>query len=86
MKPPTLAIVSILVLLFSQAGGPQAALRSCLVVAEGDRAAERWAGSATECATRLSPASTYKIPHALIGLETGVVTRSSRNGIRTIRC
>jgi beta-lactamase class D len=77
MKPPTLAIVSILVLLFSQAGGPQAALRSCLVVAEGDRAAERWAGSATECATRLSPASTYKIPHALIGLETGVVTATT---------
>lgn len=27
-----------------------------------------------ECATRLSPASTFKIPHALVALETGVVT------------
>ena len=26
-----------------------------------------------ECATRLSPASTFKIPHALVALETGVV-------------
>jgi beta-lactamase class D len=35
---------------------------------------DRWAGTAEECATRLSPASTYKIPHALIGLETKTVT------------
>jgi len=34
-------------------------------------------GSAADCATRLSPASTYKIPHALIGLETGVITTST---------
>jgi beta-lactamase class D len=27
-----------------------------------------------DCGVRLSPASTYKIPHALIALETGVVT------------
>jgi beta-lactamase class D len=25
----------------------------------------------------LSPASTYKIPHALIGLETGVITEDT---------
>lgn len=29
------------------------------------------------CATRLSPASTFKIPHALVALETGVVTPDS---------
>lgn len=29
------------------------------------------------CTTRLAPASTYKIPHALIALETGVVTTAS---------
>jgi beta-lactamase class D len=40
-------------------------------------AAHRWSGSAADCATRLSPASTYKIPHALIGLETGVITEST---------
>jgi beta-lactamase class D len=46
--------------------------RSCLVVNDSG-ATHRWVGSAADCATRLSPASTYKIPHALIGLETGVV-------------
>ena len=30
-----------------------------------------------DCAVRLSPASTYKIPHALIALETGVITPDS---------
>ena len=34
-------------------------------------------GSADECKTRLSPASTYKIPHALIGLETGVISEKT---------
>jgi len=29
---------------------------------------------ATECAVKSAPASTFKIPHALIALETGVVT------------
>jgi beta-lactamase class D len=29
------------------------------------------------CATRLPPASTFKIPHALVALETGVVTATS---------
>ena len=40
-------------------------------------APQRWNGTAADCATRLSPASTYKIPHALIGLETGVITTST---------
>jgi beta-lactamase class D len=30
-----------------------------------------------DCATRLSPASTFKIPHALVALETGVVATNS---------
>ncbi len=30
-----------------------------------------------DCSTRLSPASTFKIPHALVALETGVVTVDS---------
>ena len=46
--------------------------RSCVVM-------QPLTGSATaqqigECSMRLSPASTYKIPHALIALETGAVT------------
>jgi beta-lactamase class D len=56
------------------AQGP--AVRSCVVVIDGG-SVQRWKGSAADCATRLSPASTYKIPHALIGLETGVVTEST---------
>jgi beta-lactamase class D len=50
--------------------------RSCVVVIDAGKP-DRWAGSAEECATRLSPASTYKIPHALIGLETKTVTATT---------
>ena len=50
---------------------------SCVVVSENGGPVERWLGSAAECATRLSPASTYKIPHALIGLETGAITETT---------
>ncbi len=35
---------------------------------------ETWRSDAAACATRLSPASTFKILHALVALETGVVT------------
>ena len=49
---------------------------SCVVVIDGG-VTYRWNGSVAECATRLSPASTYKIPHALIGLETGVITETT---------
>jgi beta-lactamase class D len=49
---------------------------SCVVVFDAGKA-QRWVGTPAECATRLSPASTYKIPHALIGLETGVVTETT---------
>ena len=46
----------------------------CVVVSDDGAPPQRWSGPAADCATRLSPASTYKIPHALIGLETGAVT------------
>lgn len=49
---------------------------SCVVVIEAG-VVQRWNGSAADCATRLSPASTFKIPHALIGLETGVITATT---------
>lgn len=55
----------------------QPARHSCVVVSDTGGAPQRWHGTATDCATRLSPASTYKIPHALIGLETGVITEST---------
>ena len=51
--------------------------RSCVLVSDAGGKTERWVGSAADCATRLSPASTYKIPHALIGLETGVITETT---------
>lgn len=47
------------------------------VLADDGSGVQRLAGSASECATRLSPASTYKIPHALIGLETGVIAETT---------
>ena len=61
----------------SAAGGvltahAQPAPRSCVVIQQ--LGADRPLVSRGECATRLSPASTFKIPHALVALETGVVT------------
>ena len=55
----------------------QTAVRSCVIVIDNGGAPQRWNGSAADCATRLSPASTYKIPHALVGLETGAVTATT---------
>lgn len=55
----------------------QTARHSCVVVSDTGGAPQRWNGTAADCAARLSPASTYKIPHALIGLETGVITTST---------
>jgi beta-lactamase class D len=47
--------------------------QSCVVIHELN--AERPLVTKGEaCTTRLSPASTFKIPHALVALETGVVT------------
>jgi beta-lactamase class D len=67
-------LLAILIVIVPTAAHSQSPVHSCVVVSDNGGAPQRWAGSAAECATRLSPASTYKIPHALIGLETGVVT------------
>jgi beta-lactamase class D len=50
---------------------------SCVVVSDNGGPSQRWIGTVADCATRLSPASTYKIPHALIGLETGAITETT---------
>jgi beta-lactamase class D len=55
----------------------QSQVHSCVVVSDDGGLPQRWNGLAADCATRLSPASTYKIPHALIGLETGAVTETA---------
>ena len=58
------------------ASQPPATVESCVVVL--DVAAGRITRSREpNCATRLPPASTFKIPHALLSLETGVVTATS---------
>ena len=72
-----LIVLVILLAVDRQGAFAQAAVRSCVVVSDNGGAPQRWHGSAVECATRLSPASTYKIPHALIGLETGAVTATT---------
>jgi beta-lactamase class D len=45
----------------------------CVVIYDA-QAKMTWRSDAAACTTRLSPASTFKIPHALVALETGVVT------------
>ncbi len=51
-------------------------LRTCVVI--HDVTSNRTDRSdAAECTGRLPPASTFKIPHALLALETGVVTAES---------
>lgn len=50
-----------------------AGMRGCFVVHDV-RADRTLRVNAARCARRLPPASTFKIPNALIGLETGVVT------------
>jgi beta-lactamase class D len=51
---------------------PQPSVRRCVVIVD-EKTGSAWRSDATACATRLSPASTFKIPHALVALETGVV-------------
>jgi beta-lactamase class D len=48
---------------------------TCTLIQERD--AEKSLIERGDCAARLSPASTFKIPHALVALETGVVTTTS---------
>jgi len=50
---------------------------SCVVILETIPGKTPWRSDAKACATRLPPASTFKIPHALVGLETGVITAST---------
>ena len=72
---PALGILLVLVA-WAPGATAQTLARSCMVVING-ATVERWVGSAADCATRLSPASTYKVPHALIGLETGVISETT---------
>src|SRR5262249_36589634 len=55
------------------AAGPAVADGEGVIVVPLDGSSEPVAGGA-ECDRRTLPASTFKIPHALIALDTGVVT------------
>jgi beta-lactamase class D len=57
----------------ADAAAPRASTHSCVVIADSV-SSNVWRSNPEACATRLSPASTFKVPHALVGLETGVVT------------
>ncbi|MBA2302144.1 MAG: prolyl oligopeptidase family serine peptidase, partial [Acidobacteria bacterium] len=64
--------------------GPQLAIQrqsvgkgECVVVAPLKGGAETAFGGDEECDRRTLPASTFKIPHALIALQTGVVTETT---------
>jgi beta-lactamase class D len=66
------AVMLVLALLDSTGTAAQT-LHECVVLYDVSAKAT-WQSDADECATQLSPASTFKIPHALVALETGVVT------------
>ena len=71
-----LAFMGLLTFSMAAVGAQQGPPTVCVLINETGTP-ERLLGTATDCATRLSPASTYKIPHALVGLETGVITEST---------
>jgi beta-lactamase class D len=64
-------VVGILLLAVAPAAS-QSLAHSCVVIQQA--AEDQPLVRRGECETRLSPASTFKIPHALVALETGVVT------------
>jgi beta-lactamase class D len=53
--------------------GARQAEGECVVIYDEARDTV-WRSDPGRCASRLSPASTFKVPHALIALETGVIT------------
>jgi len=66
-------VLGLALLLASFAPPPASPDGTCVIVAPLGGGAERTIGG-EECDRRTLPASTFKIPHALIALDTGVVT------------
>jgi len=66
----------LLVSLGAAAAEPELAVGECVVVQALDGAEERVFGG-DECERRTLPASTFKVPHALIALDTGVLSAST---------
>src|SRR5262245_16557058 len=75
MIPNAVAISTIALFLSTVAAGapPSAAPGECFILAPLGGGPETVAGGA-ECDRRTLPASTFKVPHALIALDTGVIT------------
>lgn len=72
------------------AGGPAPSIGraqdtyTCVVIRD-EATGTVWRSDPRQCSTRLSPASTFKIPHALVALETGVIgpdTMEKWDGVR----
>ena len=66
----------LLALSIGAAAPPAMAAGECVVVAAVEGSMERAFGG-DECDRRTLPASTFKVPHALIALDTGVVTETT---------
>ena len=73
----TLGILLCAACLFPASSRAQTSAQSCVVILEQAPGKTPWRSDEKACATRLAPASTFKIPHALVGLETGVITPST---------
>ena len=69
----TTALVVIVVLAFSATARADG---QCVVIYDVEKRTT-WRSADGPCASRLSPASTFKIPHALIALETGAIKADS---------
>jgi beta-lactamase class D len=69
----TLCGASLLLLNGAGAAPAPAPPHHCMVIRD-QQAGTTWRSDEAACATRLAPASTFKIPHALVALETGVIT------------
>ena len=76
MRARALAMIPVASLFALPPHGQTGRAESCVVIQElnADRALT---ARGDACATRLSPASTFKIPHALVALETGGATAQS---------
>jgi beta-lactamase class D len=70
MKSFTALVLAVGLCVSAQTSPPR---RSCVIIQEAAGKA-RWVSDPEACATRLCPASTFKIAHALVALETGVIS------------
>jgi beta-lactamase class D len=77
-KTRVVAVLLCLLLMAPVLSAAQAVVpeQRCVVIYD-EQAKDLWRSDAARCSTRLSPASTFKIPHALVALETGVVTTTT---------